>query len=98
MTSVPVARAVIIPFGVPVEARGLGLGLAALFHGFSSIDGQSVGLAQLLSRPREDGTGPSGTGPVEAFIAPEAWRDLARGGPGLPDVSVVVCASIFLGS
>ena len=88
-------RAVIIPFGVPVEARGLGLGLAALFHGFASIDGHSVGLAQLLARPREDGRGtPEGErpppGPVEAFVPPEAWRDLARNGPALPDVSVVV--------
>jgi len=92
-----VDRAVIIPFGVPAEARGLGLGLAALFHGFASIDGQSVGLAQLLARPREDGGGAEGEsgaqlppGPVEAFVPPEAWRDLVRQGPGLPDVSVVV--------
>jgi tetratricopeptide (TPR) repeat protein len=88
-------RAVIIPFGVPTEARGLGLGLAALFHGFTFIDGQSVGLAQLLARPREDREGAPGAkplpaGPVEAFVPPEAWRELAGHGLGAADVSVVV--------
>ncbi len=42
-------RAVIIPFGVPDDGRGLGLGLAALVHSFAQIDGESVALAQLLS-------------------------------------------------
>ena len=91
-------RAVIIPFGVPVEAKGLGIGLAALFHGFASLDGQSIGLAQLLARPREDagaerGAGSALAGPVEAFVPPEAWRDLTRHGSdagGAPDVTVVI--------
>ncbi len=39
-----------IPFGVPDDGRGLGLGLAALVHGSAQIDGESVALAQLLSR------------------------------------------------
>ncbi len=43
-------RAVVIPFGVPDDGRGLGLGLAALVHSFAQIDGESVALAQLLSR------------------------------------------------
>lgn len=89
-----VTRAVIIPFGVPAPARGLGLGLAALFHGFTSIDGKSVGLAQLLARPREDAGELHGaaapTGPVEAFVPPAAWRDLSAQGSGFPDVSVVI--------
>ena len=42
-------RAVVIPFGVPDDGRGLGLGLAALVHSFAQIDGESVALAQLLS-------------------------------------------------
>jgi len=88
-------RAVIIPFGVPAEARGLGLGLAALFHGFAVLEGSSVGIAQLLSRPREDaaplpGGLPAPSGPVEAFIGPDAWRDMAAHGGGLPEVSVVI--------
>jgi tetratricopeptide (TPR) repeat protein len=40
---------VVIPFGVPDDGRGLGLGLAALVHSFAQIDGESVALAQLLS-------------------------------------------------
>jgi tetratricopeptide (TPR) repeat protein len=43
-------RAVVIPFGVPDDGRGLGLGLAALVHSFAQIDGESVALAQLLSQ------------------------------------------------
>ena len=39
-----------IPFGVPDDGRGLGLGLAALVHSFAQIDGESVALAQLLAR------------------------------------------------
>lgn len=46
----PSPRAVVIPFGVPDDGRGLGLGLAALVHSFAQIDGESVALAQLLSR------------------------------------------------
>jgi tetratricopeptide (TPR) repeat protein len=42
-------RAVVIPFGVPDDGRGLGLGLAALVHSFAQIDGESVALAQLLA-------------------------------------------------
>ena len=51
-TSTP--RAVVIPFGVPAEGRGLGLGLAALVHGFTQIDGQSVGLAQLFGKRTDE--------------------------------------------
>ncbi len=91
----------IIPFGVPSEARGLGLGLAALLHGFASLDGKSVGLAQLLARPREDAEpSPAGTppraAPVEAFVPPDAWRDLTRQGLGFPppgELAVVLTGS-----
>jgi tetratricopeptide (TPR) repeat protein len=87
-------RSVIVPFGVPTPARGLGLGLAALVHGFTFIDGQSVGLAQLFARAREDGSsdGPS-PGPVETFVPPSSWRDLAGAGPSVPEVSVVITGS-----
>jgi len=82
-------RALIIPFGVPTEARGLGLGLAALVHSFTHIEGQSVALAQLMARPREDQDA-APDGPVEAFVPPNAWRDLISGGQAPPDVAVVV--------
>lgn len=45
----------VIPFGVPDDGRGLGLGLAALVHSFAQIDGESVALAQLLSAARDPG-------------------------------------------
>jgi len=60
-------RAVVIPFGVPEDGRGLGLGLAALVHSFALIDGESVALAQLLSRqpPKEEETSTATASPVE---------------------------------
>jgi tetratricopeptide (TPR) repeat protein len=90
-------RAVVIPFGVPDEGRGLGLGLAALVHGFALIDGESVALAQLLARkPAEDDEGDAKAGdtgapsPVEAFVPPHAWRDLTGSSSAPPGVSFVV--------
>ncbi len=93
-------RAVVIPFGVPDDGRGLGLGLAALVHSFAQIDGESVALAQLLGRKRssnddEDGDPPdanekSEPSPVEAFVPPHAWRDLTGSSSAPPGVSFVV--------
>lgn len=98
----------VIPFGVPEDGRGLGLGLAALVHSFAQIDGESVALAQLLSRktpPPSSSTDlaaededeadggkrrPSEGGPVEAFVPPQAWKDLAGGGADPSGVSYVV--------
>jgi len=104
----PTPRAVVIPFGVPDDGRGLGLGLAALVHSFAQIDGESVALAQLLARaqksPQEpaDASGaendepedappaPAETTPVEAFVPPQAWKDLTGNGAAPPEVSFVV--------
>jgi tetratricopeptide (TPR) repeat protein len=95
-------RAVVIPFGVPDDGRGLGLGLAALVHSFASIDGESVALAQLLARkPSTDRDDADDSGdatrktddaaPVEAFVPPHAWRDLTGAGASAPQgVSFVV--------
>lgn len=89
--------------------RGLGLGLAALVHSFAQIDGESVALAQLLSRKSSRGQEVAGSvrnlgaededdeaapasgeaGPVEAFVPPQAWKDLAGGGPAQAGVSYV---------
>jgi Flp pilus assembly protein TadD len=88
-------RAVVIPFGVPAEGRGLGLGLAALVHSFTQIEGQSVALAHLLARRADEPAGPSPSlGPVEAFVPPQAWKDLASGGNAPPDVAVVLTGSL----
>ncbi len=100
-------RAVVIPFGVPEGGRGLGLGLAALVHGFTHIDGQSVALAHLLAKRTKDPSGaplgradgdrmdlvPADPSPVEAFVPPHAWRDLAGAGNAPSDVLVVVTGS-----
>lgn len=90
----PGPRAVVIPFGVPEGGRGLGLGLAALVHGFTHIDGQSVALAHLLAKPGSGAPAPSvlpvDVGPVEAFVPPHTWRDLAGAGNAPSDVLVVV--------
>jgi type IV pilus assembly protein PilF len=80
-------RVVVIPFGVPAEGRGLGLGLAALVHAFTHVEGGGVALAQLQAR-RNDGRNetdalvPLPVGPVEAFVPPAAWRDMARQSEG----------------
>jgi Flp pilus assembly protein TadD len=83
---------VVIPFGVPADGRGLGLGLAALVHSFAHIHGQSVALAQLLARKPDAGAQRAGEppGPVEAFVPPHAWKDLAGNGNAPPDVAVVI--------
>jgi tetratricopeptide (TPR) repeat protein len=90
-------HAVVIPFGVPSEGRGLGLGLAALLHGFVQIDGRSVALAQLHKRePSAEGDDakPAQAVPVEAFVPPSAWRDLAGAGNAPAEVRVVVTGSL----
>ncbi|MEO7110099.1 MAG: hypothetical protein ABI183_06650 [Polyangiaceae bacterium] len=90
-------RAVIIPFGVPPEGKGLGLGLAALVHGSSQIDGGSIALAQLLSKKPADSESddfakpPS---PVETFLMPLAWKNLAERGDAPPDVSLVITGTL----
>jgi len=54
-------RAVVIPFGVPSEGRGLGIGLAALVHACVHVEGGGVALAQLQSRKSEEQDLPSAT-------------------------------------
>lgn len=74
-SSLPV-RAVVVPFAVPEEARDLGVGLAALIHTFARVEGESVALAQLLTR--EPGAEARA---VEALVSPATWRELSgRGG------------------
>ncbi len=82
-------RAVVIPFGVPQDGQGLGLGLAALVHSFARLEGEGLALAQLHGR-RADEPEATTPGPVEALVPPQAWRDLAGAGHAPPDVTVVV--------
>lgn len=85
-------RAVIIPFGVPEDGRGLGLGLAALVHSFARLDGESLALAQLHGR-KKDAPEESGPEPVEAFIPPQTWREMAGAGQAPTNVSLVLTGS-----
>jgi tetratricopeptide (TPR) repeat protein len=87
-------RAVVIPFGVPTAGQGLGLGLAALVHAFVHVEGGGVALAQLHARRTEDqkpGGGPPS--PVEAFVPPAAWRDIAARGESEESVRLVLTGS-----
>jgi tetratricopeptide (TPR) repeat protein len=85
----PSPRAVVIPFGVPSEGRGLGLGLAALVHACVHLDGGGVAIAQLHAR-RNDEPADAAPSPVEAFVPPSAWKDIARRGETPTGVAVVV--------
>ena len=60
--------AIVIPFGVPTDGQGLGLGLAALVHAFVHVDGSSVAIAQLHARPNDEKEARSPPLPVEAFV------------------------------
>ena len=82
-----VPHAVVIPFGVPVAGRGLGLGLAALVHAFAHVEGGGIAIAQLHGR-RNDSPGDAIPSPIEAFVPPAAWRDIA--GEARSSVGVVV--------
>ncbi len=89
----PPPRAVVIPFGVPTEGRGLGLGLAALMHAFVHVEGDGVALAQLHSRKNEEQEPRSPALPVEAFVPPAAWRDIAGRGEAHEAVGLVLTGS-----
>jgi tetratricopeptide (TPR) repeat protein len=82
-------RAVVIPLGVPTEGRGLGLGLAALMHAFVHVEGGGVAIAQLHAR-RNDEPADAAPSPVEAFVPPQAWRDIAGRGDAPAGVGVVL--------
>jgi len=78
-------HAVVIPFGVPVAGRGLGLGLAAIVHACAHVEGGGIAIAQLHGKRNDDPVDAT-PAPVEAFVPPAAWRDIAgevRGGGGV---------------
>jgi tetratricopeptide (TPR) repeat protein len=82
------AHVVVVPFGVPEDGAGLGIGLAALVHGFVRMRGEHVALAQLLSK--------DGAKTVEAFVPPAAWKEIAQNGTDAPEtqrLDVVVTGS-----
>lgn len=65
----------------------MGLGLAALLHHFARTDGETLALAQLLSRPADQKVNPT---PVEAFLSPDAWRELEARGDAPRGVEIVL--------
>ncbi len=89
----PQPRTVVIPFGVPVEGKGLGIGLAALVHAFANVDGEGVAIAQLHAR-KKDEPPEAKPSPVEAFVPPAAWNDLAKRGDAPSLVHVVLTGAI----
>jgi tetratricopeptide (TPR) repeat protein len=83
----------VVPFGVSDDARGLGLGLAALLHHAIEFQGATLSLAQLFSR---DDNAPEGSPPcpIEACIPPESWRDVHRNVGGGPELEFVVTGTL----
>lgn len=82
----PSPRAVIIPFGVPEDGKGLGLGLAALVHSFAQIDGESVALAQLLARRTGKGAAaPAADEDDDIPLFRTTFGDAKPSAPALPE-------------
>lgn len=86
-------RAVVIPFGVPTEGQGLGLGIAALVHAFVHVEGGGVALAQLHTRRAGEQEPQMTPSPLEAFVPPAAWRDIAGRAEPADAVGVVLTGS-----
>lgn len=73
------AACVVIPFGVPTGGTGLGLGLAAAVHSSVRMAGASVGIARLQVANREIAAAATAP-PLEVFMTPDAWREMASRG------------------
>jgi tetratricopeptide (TPR) repeat protein len=84
-------RAIVIPFGVPTEGQGLGLGLAALVHATVQVEGSGVAVAQLHAGADVPERGPRA--PVEAFVPPAAWQEIAGRGDAPASADVVITGS-----
>jgi tetratricopeptide (TPR) repeat protein len=84
-------RAIVIPFGVPSDGQGLGLGLAALVHATVQFDGFGVAIAQLQAG--SEGPQSGRRAPVEAFVPPAAWQEIAGRGDGPASADVIITGS-----
>jgi tetratricopeptide (TPR) repeat protein len=84
-------RAIVIPFGVPSDGQGLGLGLAALVHAVVQVDGFGVAIAQLHAGAEGSRNAPRV--PVEAFVPPAAWQEIAGRGDAPSSADVVITGS-----
>jgi tetratricopeptide (TPR) repeat protein len=84
-------RAIVIPFGVPSDGQGLGLGLAALVHAVIHVEGGGVAIAQLHAGV--EGSREAPRAPVEAFVPPAAWLEIAGRGDAPSGAEVVITGS-----
>jgi tetratricopeptide (TPR) repeat protein len=84
---------VVIPFGVPAEGRGMGLGLAALMHVCLPLGGSGLAIAQLHGRRNDDPEGSPPT-PVESFVPPAAFKEMAGRGQ-MPTSFAMVLTGAF---
>ena len=72
------ARAIVVPFGT--AEPGLGLGLAALIHGFLRLERSPIGFAQL----RGEAKGRTPAPLIEALVEPTSWVEMAKRSPDRP--------------
>jgi len=72
------ARAIVVPFGT--AEPGLGLGFAALMHGFLRLDRSPVGFAQLRGEAKGNAPAPL----IEALVEPTSWVAMAKRAPDRP--------------
>jgi tetratricopeptide (TPR) repeat protein len=86
-------RAIVIPFGVPSDGQGLGLGLAALVHAVVQVDGSGVAIAQLHAGAGSAGAESAPRVPVEAFVPPAAWQEIAGRGDAPSSADVIITGS-----
>jgi tetratricopeptide (TPR) repeat protein len=88
MSSEPGGCAV-IPFGVPSAGTGLGLGLAAVVHSSARMAGAGVAIVRLQAAKPVSTTGGAAP-PLEVFMTPDAWRDMASRGDRPSGIGIVV--------
>ncbi len=72
------ARSIVVPFGT--SEPGLGLGLAALLHGFLRRERSPVGFAQLRGEAKGNQPAPL----IEALVEPTSWVAMAQRSPDRP--------------
>ena len=91
MTDPRSPRAVVLPFGVSEDGRGLGVGAAALVHAFFRVGGQEVAFVQVLARPKDRDDEPQA---VEALVPAQAWRDMPGSEDTPESVTTVITGAI----
>lgn len=91
MTDLRSPRALVLPFGVSDDGRGLGVGIAALVHAFFRVAGQEVAFVQVLARPKDRD---DESHVVEALVPAQAWRDMPGSEDTPESVTTVITGAI----